>query len=141
MLLGSNLGSGCWSDTMLHAAYLKKRLPHKSLQIQITPHEAWTNKKPDLSRLRVFGFVMHAKKPGIRTVKLDTSVMTKCMLLGHTPASYNAMCHDTVTRETKTSRNFVVDEARCKTKTDRPPCAKDLLLNQKDAPSKRPLSC
>ena len=43
-------------------------------------------------------------------------------------------------RETKTSRNYVVDEVRFATKTDRPTHAKDSLLNQKHATSKRPLS-
>ena len=45
-----------------------------------------------------------------------------------------------MTRETKTFRHYFVDEAHFTNKTDRPPHAKDSLLNQKHATSKRPLS-
>ena len=77
----------------------------------MTNYEAWTNKKPDLSHLRVFSSIMHAKKPGIRKGKLDTSLITKGMRLGYTHTRRNATRHDAVTRETKTSRHYVVDEA------------------------------
>ena len=53
VIFGSNLGSDCWSDALLYAVNLKNRLPHQSLQNNVTPHEAWNSEKPDLSHLRV----------------------------------------------------------------------------------------
>ena len=40
MLLGSNLGSDYWSDTILHDVCLKNRLPHQSLNNNMIPHKA-----------------------------------------------------------------------------------------------------
>ena len=63
------------------------------------------------------------------------------MLLGHTPTSRNVVYHDIITRETKTTRHYVVDEAHYTSTTNRPPHAKDLLTDDKKPASKHPLSC
>ena len=132
MILGSNLGYDYWSDTLIHAVCLKNRLPHQSLRYNITPHEACANEKPDLFHLRVFGSVLHTKKSGIRRGKLYTSLITRSIILGCTPASRNTICHDAMTRETKRSRHFVVKESHFTSKTERPSYSKDLVLNCKD---------
>ena len=62
MLLGSNLGSDYWLDAMLHSVHLENRLSHQSLKNNGSPHETWTNNKPDLSHLKVFGRILHKKK-------------------------------------------------------------------------------
>ena len=62
------------------------------------------------------------------------------MLLGYIPTSRNAMCYDSITRETKSLRHFVVDESHFTGKTDRTSYAKDLLLNYKDKLKSNPKS-
>ena len=43
-----------WSDAILHAAYVKNRLPHHAFSHTTTPYEKLTGQTPDLSHLRVF---------------------------------------------------------------------------------------
>ena len=89
MLLGSKIDSDCWSDAMLYFACLKNSLPYQSLK-NVSPCESWTNNRLYLSLLRVFFSILHAKKPGVRRGKLDTSLIIRGILLGYRPTSRNA---------------------------------------------------
>jgi hypothetical protein len=44
-----------WPEAVAYACYLKNRSPTRALGTEITPEEAWSGKKPDVSRLREFG--------------------------------------------------------------------------------------
>ena len=74
---------------------------------------------------------MFVKKPGIRKGKLDTSLITKGIFLGFTPTKRNAIYYDSSTRETKTARHFVIDEAHYSNDANRPTYARDILDNKK----------
>jgi len=52
LLHTANLGPEYWSWALLHATYLKKRIPHRT--IWRLPYEAYTGQQPELTRLRVF---------------------------------------------------------------------------------------
>ncbi|CAI7910229.1 unnamed protein product [Closterium sp. NIES-53] len=54
LLQHSKLGSEWWGETSSLAAWIHNRLPTKVLP-GMTPFEAWTGTKPNLSRLRTFG--------------------------------------------------------------------------------------
>ena len=110
---------------------IKNRLSHQSLTNNITPYEAWTNQKPDLSYLKVFGSLMFVKKPSIRKSKLNTSLITKGIFLSFTLTKCNAIYYDSSTRKTKTARHFVIDEAHYSNKANHPIYAKDILDNKK----------
>ena len=129
ILLGSSRDSKFWSDAMLYATYLKNRIPHQSLDNNKTSFEAWTGHKPDLSHLRMFGSLMHAKKPGMCRGKLDTPLTSKGILLGFTSTNRNAIYYDTSTKEKKYTRHCIIDEAHYSSKTDMPPFANDVLAN------------
>ncbi|KAL8095336.1 hypothetical protein AgCh_036706 [Apium graveolens] len=43
----------------------------KLVKPRITPYEAWTGRKPDLSHLRIYGCVAHMKVPNVHVSKLD----------------------------------------------------------------------
>ena len=58
-----------WSFALIQATYIKNRLPHTALGI--TPYEAFTGVKPNLSHLRIFGSIVYGRKPGHRPAKLD----------------------------------------------------------------------
>jgi IS30 family transposase len=49
LLHTASLGPEYWSWAIIHATYLKNRLPHQA--IDITPFEAYTGKKPNLKKL------------------------------------------------------------------------------------------
>ena len=53
MLQKAGLPIKYWAEAMVHAVHLSNRVPSKATNT--TPFEEWTGRKPDLSRLRVFG--------------------------------------------------------------------------------------
>ena len=54
-LENSGLPGKYWSNALLHAVYIKNRLPRYAFDHKQTPYERLTNFKPDRSNLRVFG--------------------------------------------------------------------------------------
>jgi len=134
ILLGLSLTHKFWSDALLHVVYLKNRLPHSSLPKNITPYQAWTNQRPDLSHIRTFGSLIYVKKPGVKDGKLDTSLVTKGIFLGFTPTVWNAIYYDSGTKETKTVRHYSIDEAHYSSSATKPPYASDLMKPPKYIP-------
>lgn len=53
-----------WGEAVRHSVYLLNRLPTRSLTGQ-TPYEAWFERKPNVSHVRVFGCKAHMKVPQI----------------------------------------------------------------------------
>jgi IS30 family transposase len=54
MLIARELPTFLWVEAVAHAAYICNRSPTKALA-GMTPHEAWTGEKPDMSHFREFG--------------------------------------------------------------------------------------
>lgn len=48
------MASSFWVEAVNCANYIQNQMPHKALQ-HMTPEEAWTLVKPDVSSFRVFG--------------------------------------------------------------------------------------
>ena len=86
VLHAADLGPEYWSFALIHAAFIKNRVPHS--YIKKTPFEALTGTKPNLSNLRTFGCRIFAKKPGKRPVKLDYHT-SNGIFLGYT---YHEKC-------------------------------------------------
>jgi transposase InsO family protein len=53
MLFEAGLPNGFWGEAVNTATYLQNRLPTKSNNK--TPYELWTNRKPNLSHIKIFG--------------------------------------------------------------------------------------
>ena len=81
MLADSKLPHRFWAEALSTAVYLRNRSPTKVLQ-GITPIEAWTGKKPDVSSLRIFGCTAYAHVPKDERQKLDSKAR-KCFFLGY----------------------------------------------------------
>ena len=62
ILNAADLGPEYWLLALRHVVYIQNRLPHAF--IKMTPFEAITGKKPDLSGMRTFGCRVRAMKPG-----------------------------------------------------------------------------
>ena len=60
--------------------YMLNRSYRKSLQGK-TPHEKWSQKKPKMGHLRIFGLIIHVKTNG-KLRKLDTSSI-EILFLGY----------------------------------------------------------
>lgn len=59
LLFDSNLNEEMWGEAVLTAVYLINRSP--SVTVEKTPAEMWYSKKQSLSRIQLFGSVVHAK--------------------------------------------------------------------------------
>ena len=54
MLIDANLPGIFWGEAVATAAYLSNLTPKSEINDK-TPEEVWSEKKPDLSDLRIFG--------------------------------------------------------------------------------------
>ena len=126
MLSGANLTSDYWSHTLRHAVYIKNWLPHRSLPGHITPFQAYSSRRPDLSHIRVFGSHVTVKHPRVCRTKLDATHTTTGIFLGFTPTNRNIWFEDNTTGELKCARHAIFDEAHYSS-DNRPPYAAKLM--------------
>jgi hypothetical protein len=54
MIRAQGLDLEFWAEVVNMMVYIKNRCPTKAFELK-TPQETWTGRKPDVSRLRVFG--------------------------------------------------------------------------------------
>lgn len=59
-----------WVEACSTVVYIQNRVPHKVLG-KMTPEEAFTGKKPDVSHFRIFGALAYCHIPGDTHTKLD----------------------------------------------------------------------
>ncbi|GBN50135.1 Copia protein [Araneus ventricosus] len=69
----ANLPQRFWAEAAMTAMYLQNRLPTKAKKK--TPYELWTNRKPDLSHIRVFGCKAYAYIQKRRCGNLDSQAV------------------------------------------------------------------
>ena len=74
MLSGVGLEQKFWAEVVITACYLINRSPTSAL-VEKTPMEVWSNKKPSLRHLRVFGCEAYAHVPSVKRSKLDNKVV------------------------------------------------------------------
>ncbi|GKV01270.1 hypothetical protein SLEP1_g13835 [Rubroshorea leprosula] len=72
MLRSKNMPKEFWAEAVACAVYLSNISPSKSVQ-GMTPQEAWSSKKPNVSHLRVFGSIAFIHVP----MRRDQSLMEK----------------------------------------------------------------
>ncbi|TFY75537.1 hypothetical protein EWM64_g8475, partial [Hericium alpestre] len=71
MLEDSGLPKSFWFDAVEYAMYIHNVVPTRSLATNVTPHEAWTGNKPDVSLIRTFGCCTFVHISDSRCCKLD----------------------------------------------------------------------
>jgi transposase InsO family protein len=74
LLHSAAFGPEFWSFALLHAVYLKNRLPHAATGQ--TLYFLYTGKRPSARELRIFGCHIIAKQPGKLPTKLDSHTCT-----------------------------------------------------------------
>ena len=110
MLYSAALGSEYWSYALLHAVYIKNRLPHARHKFKKTPYEVWTGTKPNLSLLRVWGCRVMVKQPNPRTAKLDT-IAREGLFMRYTATDKNIVYLDIESRQELIGSHVKFDEA------------------------------
>jgi transposase InsO family protein len=117
MLTDAELPDTYWYDALLYAAHLHNVSPTRALE-DMTPEEAWSGNKPDVSRLRVFGCKAFVHIPDKQRTKLGAKSLV-CTFLGHAPnrAAYRFVHRPS--RRFLESRDVIFDEGGQTTRFDR----------------------
>ena len=126
MLYGAGLDSRYWSYALRHAVYLKNRLPHTSLQF-VTPYEKMNNKKPDLSRLKIFGSKVQIKDSNSKRRKKMDPISTSGRFMTYKGTDKIAYVLNRNGKQEKASTHLAFDEACMSDPTNsQPPMAQAL---------------
>ena len=81
MLKEKCLTKNFWAEAVACTAYLLNRCPSKSVK-NMTPQEAWSDYKPSVSHIRIFGCIAYAQVPETKRKKLDDRG-EKCIFIGY----------------------------------------------------------
>jgi hypothetical protein len=80
MLTDADLPNMFWFEALTYAVHLHNLSPTRTLK-NMTPEEAWSKNKPDVSHLRVFGSKAFVHVPDSQQSKLGAKSLT-CTFLG-----------------------------------------------------------
>lgn len=83
LLIDSGLHLEFWAEAMDTANYLRNRLPTKSQRGELIPEEAWTEKKQDVSHIKVFGSTVSVLIPKEKRHKSDSHRNWKGIFVGY----------------------------------------------------------
>lgn len=109
MLKSRKLPKKFWGEAVSTAAFIHNRCPTKGLQ-SVTPEEAWSGIKPDVSNFKVFGCLCFRHVPEQLRKKLDDRSERMVFLGCHLTGSYNL--YDPRAQKVLMSRDVLFDEAR-----------------------------
>jgi hypothetical protein len=70
MMYDHNLPLSLWAEAASTAVYIQNRCPHKSLE-EKTPEEVFTDIKPSVDHLRIFGSPIYIHIPKEKWTKLE----------------------------------------------------------------------
>ena len=79
MSADSKLPKRFWAEALSTTTYLNNRSPTNAVQDK-TPYEAWTDNKPNVSHLCIFGCDAYADVPKDKRTKLDSKTRRRIFL-------------------------------------------------------------
>jgi len=97
-----------WAEVVTYAVYLINKSPTRSFP-NTTPIEAWSEFKPKVQHLKVFGLITYAHVPKVARSKLDHKAV-KSIFIGYKNGGYklyNSMTKKVIVRRDVT---FAEDE-------------------------------
>jgi len=86
-----------WAETVDCAIYLSNRCPTKNLN-DMTPQEAWSGRKPNVSHLKVFGSISYVDVDDQVGTKLDDK-SKKIIFVGYDKKNPNDISFTTLMKE------------------------------------------
>lgn len=110
MLFGMKVPLIFWPEAVQYAVHILNRSP-TSILGDVTPAEKWSEHKPSLEHLRVFGCVAFALIPYERRVKLDEKSI-KCVMFGVSKESKAYRLYNPLTKKIIISRDIRFDEKK-----------------------------
>ncbi len=81
MLNEKNLPNYFWAEAIVTVMYIMNRTPTTVVH-GMTPEEKFTGKKPNVSHLKVFGYIAYVHVPNEKKSKLDPKAK-KCIFIGY----------------------------------------------------------
>lgn len=108
MLFDSQLCKKIWAEAVMTAAYIINRSPCRMIDGK-SPEEAWTGRKPNLQRLRVYGYKCQVHVPKQKRHKFD-SKSEECIFLGYSSESEAYRLYNPITRKILISRDVIFFE-------------------------------
>jgi transposase InsO family protein len=108
LLFDANLDKMFWAEATSTAVYLRNRSVASGLNSK-TPFELWTNTRPDLSHIRIFGSPVMVHVPKEKRLKWDTK-SKRNILVGFSENVKGYRVYDPVKRCITTSRDVVIHE-------------------------------
>ena len=108
MLADADLPNVFWFEALTYAVHLHNLSPTRALE-HMTPEEAWSGNKPDVSHLRVFGSKAFVHIPDSQRNKLGAKSLT-CTFLGQAANRKAFRLIHRPTRRFFKSRDVIFDE-------------------------------
>ena len=81
MMNEKHMPKSYWAEAAHTAIYLMNRCTTSGVD-EVTPHEKYHGRKPDLSHTRIFGAIAYVQIPDEKRQKLDPK-LEKCILVGY----------------------------------------------------------
>lgn len=107
LMFDENVDKFLWAEACNTACYLKNRSP--ATGISKTPLELWTNKKPDVSHLRIYGSEVMVHIPKVNRYKWDKKA-TMHILVGYDEYTKGYRCYNPITKNVIISRDVIFFE-------------------------------
>ncbi|CAN1221479.1 Retrovirus-related Pol polyprotein from transposon TNT 1-94 [Linum grandiflorum] len=108
ILLQSRVPAPFWVEAIRTVTYLVNRQPTPTLG-NISPFEILYSRRPDYSRLRVFGCTCYVLLPKKDRTKLSAKTV-RCVFLGYTDHHKGYLCYDITQRRVYTDYHVVFQE-------------------------------
>ena len=109
MMNEKHLPKSYWAEAANTTIYLMNHCTTSGVH-NITPHEKFYGKKPDLSHVRIFGSIAFVHIPDEKQQKLDHK-SEKCILVGYSYEQKGYKCFNPSTRKVRVSRHVVFNES------------------------------
>lgn len=111
MLKAKNLPNSFWAEAVATTVHLLNISPTKAVWNH-TPFEAWYDKKPVVSNLRIFGSIADAHVSAEKRQKLDDKSV-KCIFIGYSEESKAYHLYNPLTQQIYVNRDVIFDENSC----------------------------
>jgi hypothetical protein len=108
MLNEKNLPNYFWAEAVATVVYIMNRTPIAIVH-GMTPEEKFTSKKPNVSHLRVFGYIAYVHVPDEKRSKLDPKAK-KCIFIKYSLEQKGYRCFNPFTRKLQVNKDVVFDE-------------------------------
>ena len=95
MMNEKNLPKWYWAEAANTAVYLMNRCTASGVH-DVTPHEKFFGRKPNLSHVRIFGSIAYVHIPDATRQKLDPK-SGKCILVGYSLEQKGYKCNNPIT--------------------------------------------